>query len=161
MSEYFLLSKDSINSFPIKEHLGHKRIGVEPDLLIDFSFVPTIFISSDLYDRMNLEGVSFSDAIYDASLTPFKDDNVKVFHGMYALYIENRFNVITNETNGLFAVGDLELDNEKLIKLYEDGIDIFKLSCDPSKVFVSERFIEMINSLPIVDVEFRGNDNDR
>lgn len=61
---HFKLTRDTISSLPIKEHLGHKILGIEPDLVFDFKLnTPRLFIRSPLIDIFG-DDMNFEEAAY-------------------------------------------------------------------------------------------------
>ncbi|MDE3899226.1 MULTISPECIES: hypothetical protein [Vibrio] len=124
---YFELNKDTYENLPIKEHLGHKLISVEPDLLIDLlASFPRIMIRSELASVFSeIESLLIEAAYIDSSenksylsflstsrenlsLDIIDENNESlpiIFYHQNSLYIKND---IVSEINNSKSILDIE-----------------------------------------------------
>ncbi|NAX24627.1 hypothetical protein CAG64_03910, partial [Vibrio sp. V38_P2S17PM301] len=125
----YVLNKDTFSKFPVPEKLGHKLIGVEPDLVIDLTLViPRIFIRSDLSKSVFGE---FSDFLVDAAyINSFGDKSYLSFLCTHA----EKFDLIDVSSKNKLP---LLFYNDESLYIYEDIVS------------------RIIDSSDIVDIEYR------
>ncbi|ANW23413.1 hypothetical protein ACK1CN_02705 [Vibrio coralliilyticus] len=123
---YFELNSDSYYQSKIKEHLGHKLIGVEPDLVFDFTMsIPRVFIRTELIAIFEESREKFVHAAYVNSK--------QAYHNFLAI-IEDNFSVENIEDKTI----------SKNIFFYNQSL------------FISFDLINKINDCKnIIDIEYR------
>ncbi|MDA0118206.1 hypothetical protein [Vibrio sp. T11.5] len=125
---YFKLDAASYLQCPVKEHLGHKVIGVEPDLAFDLTLAPPrIFIRNELVDLLG-------------ELTP------KLIQGAYLnpnnTHAYQNFSVITADH---FSLPKVEADDDlPAVFYYQQALYLSQALLD-----------EMTRNKKLKDIEYR------
>ena len=143
---YQILSKTQLFQFPIKQHLGHKLIGVEPDLLFDFFLLqPRIFLRTDLLDVQDRDHIEVLEAGY------FSSKQHKLFQGFSLLRPLHTITTAQLIVEGKLAdVAQLDFsilkDKQPALLKVQDHLDVLLIHHD---------FLKRLSSSFIRDIEFR------
>ena len=140
---YLMLSKTLLAEFPIKQHLGHKVIGVEPDLLFDFFLLqPRIFLRTDLLDVQDRDHIEVLEAGY------FSSKQHKLFQGFSLLRPLHTVQLIVE--GRLTDVAQLDFsalkDKQPALLKVQNHLDVLLIHHD---------FLKRLSSSFIRDIEYR------
>lgn len=159
---YHILSKRNIDSFPFQK-TEKKIIPVEPDLLIDLSFSPKLFVINDIspvIEKMTKSGVEWIDSCIDCSPSQPQDDEVRVYENFRTPYIHRTFRLTTKEKKhdelNWLDIDEVELDFSKLDGIPLEERLIFKLEEDFGYIFIHHSIIEALRGGGVKDVWIRG-----
>ncbi len=118
MRQFFKLSIDKLNGFPVKSQNG--MFPVEPDVVFDFYLFPKVFIIDGMIDK----------------LASFLTNNVEIQEGAIELDKENlRYNY-----KYLYVIS--AYDNAEQV---EEDVHIYR-SSDNQSLFMSQDLVDAINS---------------
>jgi len=143
---YQILSKAELDQFPIKQHLGHKFIGVEPDLILDFFLLqPRIFLRTDLVDVKKNDHLEVLEAGY------FTAKQHKLFRGFSLLRPQRSVSTIqTIEEGENIDITQLDFsplkDEQPALLKVHDHLDVLVIHHD---------FLKRLSTPSIADIEFR------
>lgn len=142
---YYLISKENIESLPIKESLGHKLIGVEPDLIIDFHLnTPRIFIKNYYIDDIGLSNSPDTESVYynSKSRKLYADFTLLHPHNEKRLCRYNAYNRV-KKTDIYDIIPQDKCALTPIIKI------------DKKSILVDGCLVEKIKSSSIRDIEYR------
>lgn len=144
---YFILSKALLSTFPIKQNLGHKFLGVEPDLLIDFFLLPPrIFLRTDLLHVQESDQIETLEAGY------FTSPKRKLFQGFSLLRPQRTITTIQPlETGKLTDITQLDLSAIKK----EQQPTLLKVKDHLDVLLIHHNFLKSLSVPAIRDIEFR------
>ncbi|MGF1902788.1 hypothetical protein [Aliivibrio sifiae] len=150
MDHYSILSKRKSSCFPFQQ-TPKPIVPVEPDLLLEMTFSPKLFIIGDIADKVEKlvqHGVEWLDARVDCSPSQPTDDQIKVFENFRMPYIHQTYR-LTNEEKQYGKLNWLDLNSVDLDFSRLDNIPleerlIFKLEEDFGYVFIHESVIELL-----------------
>ncbi len=148
--EYQVLTKKSLSNFPFQQ-TPERIIPTEPDLLLEMTFSPKLFIISDIaakVEKLVQHGVEWLDARVDCSPSQPTDEQIKVFENFRMPYIHQTYR-LTNEEKQYGKLNWLDLNSVDLDFSRLDNIPleerlIFKLEEDFGYVFIHESVIELL-----------------
>ena len=149
-SQYYIFSKTKLEYFPFQQ-TPKPIVPVEPDLLLEMTFSPKLFIINDIAEKVeNLvrHGVEWLDARIDSSPSQPTDEQIKVFENFRMPYIHQTYR-LTNEEKQYGKLNWLDLNSVDLDFSRLDNIPleerlIFKLEEDFGYVFIHESVIELL-----------------
>ncbi|TOD89739.1 hypothetical protein, partial [Vibrio parahaemolyticus] len=99
MTNYIVLSKQSLTNFPFQQS-PKPIVPVEPDLLLEMTFSPKLFIISDIaseVEKLVVHGVEWLDARVDCSPSQPTDDQIKVYEDYRMPYIHQTYKLTDKE----------------------------------------------------------------
>lgn len=136
-SHYVLLSVDNLKKFPIKESLGHKILGVEPDIIIDLSLKrPRLIVRSELY-KPEGEFIEEIGAGYCSKL------NRNVFLGFS--YLKPKVAVDCSDENL----------NNILKDMFYKNVPVVSVSDNVYQILVHPALLKILSQPQFKDVEYR------
>ncbi len=149
-NEYHILSKTLLPGF-IFQQTPERIVPTEPDLLLEMTFSPKLFIINDLSQKVESlvqHGVEWLDARIDCSPSQPTDEQIKVFENFHMPYIHQTYR-LTNEEKQYGKLNWLDLNSVDLDFSRLDNIPleerlIFKLEEDFGYVFIHESVIELL-----------------
>ncbi|ERB66786.1 hypothetical protein G3U99_20555 [Vibrio coralliilyticus OCN008] len=142
---YYILSRKNVEQFAIKEHLGHKAIGVEPDIIIDLNLLrPRIIIRGGL-DIRDKKGIEELESGY------FTRNNNKTY--LNFTYLKPK-NIIFSEIES--EINQQSIKESKLLNsLLEDGVLMVGFIDHPDVILVHSKIITELCAKKYKDVEVR------
>lgn len=147
---YFILSKKKLKTFPFQQ-TPKPIVPVEPDLLLEMTFSPKLFIINDIADKVeNLvqHGVEWLDARVDCSPSQPTDEQIKVFENFRMPYIHQTYRLTNEEKQygklNWLDLNSVDLDFSRLNNIPLEERLIFKLEEDFGYVFIHENVIELL-----------------
>ena len=150
INEYKVLSKAGLNSFPFQQ-TPKPIVPVEPDLLLEMTFSPKLFIISDIAEKVEKlvkHGVEWLDARVECSPSQPTDDQIKVFENFRMPYIHQTYRLTDEEKQygklNWLDLDTVELDFSRLENIPLEERLIFKLEEDFGYVFIHESVIELL-----------------
>ncbi|WP_425666557.1 hypothetical protein ACPUEJ_05010 [Vibrio tubiashii] len=149
-NEYVLLTKQREIDFPFKATPA-PIVPVEPDLLLEMTFSPKLFIIGDIASKVEQlvkHGVEWLDACVDCSPSQPSDDQIKVYEDYRMPYIHQTYKLTDKEKQygklNWLDVDSTEFDFSKLEHVPLEERLIFKLEEDYGLVFIHESVIELL-----------------
>ena len=149
--QYSVLSKQNLLLFPFQQ-TPNPIVPVEPDLLLEVTFSPKLFIIDDIaskVEKLVQHGVEWLDARVDCSPSQPSDDQIKVFENYRMPYIHQTYKLTDQEKQlGKLNWLDIEstvFDFSKLENVPLEERLIFKLEEDYGVVFIHESVIDLLN----------------
>ncbi|MDP2502242.1 hypothetical protein BCT47_24935 [Vibrio splendidus] len=150
MKEYKILSKLTLSNFPFK-HSPKPIVPVEPDLLLEMTFSPKLFIIGDIAEKVEnlvVHGVEWLDARVDCSPSQPSDDQIKVYEDYRMPYIHQTYKLTNQEKQfgqlNWIDVENTEFDFSKLESIPLEERLIFKLEEDYGLVFIHQSVIDLL-----------------
>ncbi|MUK28840.1 hypothetical protein GNP44_01850 [Aliivibrio fischeri] len=149
-NEYHILSKSVFSQF-LFQQTPKPIVPVGPDLLLEMTFSPKLFIINDISEKVeNLvqHGVEWLDARVDCSPSQPTDEQIKVFENFRMPYIHQTYR-LTNEEKQYGKLNWLDLNSVDLDFSRLDNVPLeerllFKLEEDFGYVFIHESVIELL-----------------
>ncbi|OAJ93063.1 hypothetical protein [Vibrio bivalvicida] len=148
--QYVMLTKQSLGDFPFKQ-TPKPIVPVEPDLLLEMTFSPKLFIIGDIASKVEQlvkHGVEWLDARVDCSPSQPSDDQIKVYEDYRMPYIHQSYKLTDKEKQygklNWLDVDSTEFDFSKLEHVPLEERLIFKLEEDYGLVFIHESVIELL-----------------
>ncbi|OCH07666.1 hypothetical protein [Aliivibrio fischeri] len=149
-NEYHILSKSIFSQFPFQQ-TPKPIVPVEPDLLLEMTFSPKLFIINDIAEKVeNLvqHGVEWLDARIDCSPSQPSDEQIKVFENFRMPYIHQTYRLTNEEKQygklNWLDLNSVDLDFSRLNNIPLEERLIFKLEEDFGYVFIHESVIELL-----------------
>ena len=160
-NEYHLLSKTQLVHFPFQQS-AKPIVPVEPDLLLEMTFSPKLFIIDDISPKVEAlvkHGVEWLDARVDCSPSQPEDDDIKVYENYRMPYIHQTYR-LTNEEKQFGKLNWLDLDKVELDFTRLESIPleerlIFKLEEDFGVVIIHNSVIDVLKAARVKDVWVR------
>ncbi len=148
--EYKVLTKLSLTHFPFQQSLK-PIVPVEPDLLLEMTFSPKLFIIGDIADKVEklvVHGVEWLDARVDCSPSQPSDDQIKVYEDYRMPYIHQTYK-LTNQEKQFGKLNWIDAENTEFdfFKLESIPLEerlIFKLEEDYGLVFIHQSVIDLL-----------------
>ncbi len=148
-----LLTKQSGIDFPFKATPA-PIVPVEPDLLLEMTFSPKLFIISDIaskVEKLVVHGVEWLDARVDCSPSQPSDDQIQVYENFRMPYIHQTYR-LTNQEKQYGKLNWLDIDSadfqwDLLASIPLAERLIFKLEEDYGIIFIHESVIELLKPL--------------
>ncbi|ACH64195.1 hypothetical protein GNP63_12005 [Aliivibrio fischeri] len=149
-SQYNIFSKTKLEYFPFQQ-TPKPIVPVEPDLLLEMTFSPKLFIINDIAEKVeNLvqHGVEWLDARIDCSPSQPSDEQIKVFENFRMPYIHQTYRLTNEEKQygklNWLDLNSVDLDFSRLNNIPLEERLIFKLEEDFGYVFIHESVIELL-----------------
>ncbi|OBT16683.1 hypothetical protein A9266_19030 [Vibrio tasmaniensis] len=150
MKEYKILSKLTLSNFPFQQS-SKPIVPVEPDLLLEMTFSPKLFIISDIAskaEQLVVHGVEWLDARVDCSPSQPSDDQIKVYEDYRMPYIHQTYKLTNQEKQfgqlNWIDAENTEFDFSKLESIPLEKRLIFKLEEDYGLVFIHQSVIDLL-----------------
>ncbi|EHR7291092.1 hypothetical protein ACVTP5_004738 [Vibrio parahaemolyticus] len=150
ISEYSILTRKGINNFPFQQSTK-PIVPVEPDLLLEMTFSPKLFIISDIalkVEKLVVHGVEWLDARVDCSPSQPSDDEIKVYEDYRMPYIHQTYKLTDKEKQygklNWLDIESTEFDFSKLENIPLEERLIFKLEEDFGLVFIHQSVIDLL-----------------
>ncbi|EIQ1514351.1 hypothetical protein LUR59_004543 [Vibrio parahaemolyticus] len=150
ISEYSILTRKGINNFPFQQS-PKSIVPVEPDLLLEMTFSPKLFIISDIalkVEKLVVHGVEWLDARVDCSPSQPSDDEIKVYEDYRMPYIHQTYKLTDKEKQygklNWLDIESTEFDFSKLENIPLEERLIFKLEEDFGLVFIHQSVIDLL-----------------
>ena len=147
--DYIILTKQSLTNFPFQQS-PKPIVPVEPDLLLEMTFSPKLFIISDIaskVEKLVVHGVEWLDARVDCSPSQPSDDEIKVYEDYRMPYIHQTYKLTDKEKQygklNWLDIESTEFDFSKLESISLEDRLIFKLEEDFGLVFIHKSVIEL------------------
>ncbi|TDM51520.1 hypothetical protein [Aliivibrio fischeri] len=148
--KYYILTKELFKDFPFQQ-TPKPIVPVEPDLLLEMTFSPKLFIINDIANKVeNLvqHGVEWLDACVDCSPSQPTDEQIKVFENFRMPYIHQTYRLTNEEKQygklNWLDLNSVDLDFSRLNNIPLEERLIFKLEEDFGYVFIHESVIELL-----------------
>ncbi|MFS1859526.1 hypothetical protein [Vibrio lentus] len=150
-NQYSVLSKQNLTEFPFQQ-TPKPIVPVEPDLLLEMTFSPKLFVIGDIASKVEqlvVHGVEWLDARVDCSPSQPSDDQIKVYEDYRMPYIRQTYKLTNQEKqfgklNWLDAE-NTEFDFSRLESIPLEERLIFKLEEDYGLVFIHQSVIDLLN----------------
>ena len=149
MTNYIVLSKQSLTDFPFQQS-PKPIVPIEPDLLLEMTFSPKLFIISDIaskVEKLVVHGVEWLDARADCSPSQPSDDEIRVYEDYRMPYIHRGYRLTDKEKQygklNWLDIESTEFDFSKLESISLEDRLIFKLEEDFGLVFIHKSVIEL------------------
>ena len=149
MTNYTVLSKQSLTG-SLFQQSPKPIVPVEPDLLLEMTFSPKLFIISDIaseVEKLVVHGVEWLDARVDCSPSQPSDDEIKVYEDYRMPYIHQTYKLTDKEKQygklNWLDIESTEFDFSKLENISLEDRLIFKLEEDFGLVFIHKSVIEL------------------
>ena len=149
MINYAVLSKQSLTDLPFQKS-SKPIVPVEPDLLLEMTFSPKLFIISDIaseVEKLVVHGVEWLDARADCSPSQPSDDEIRVYEDYRMPYIHRDYRLTDKEKQygklNRLDIESTEFDFSKLENISLEDRLIFKLEEDFGLVFIHKSVIEL------------------
>lgn len=150
-NQYSVLSKQNLTEFPFQQ-TPNPIVPVEPDLLLEMTFSPKLFIIGDIASKVEqlvVHGVEWLDARVDCSPSQPSDDQIKVYEDYRMLYIHQTYKLTNQEKQfgklNWIDAENTEFDFSKLENIPLKDRLIFKLEEDYGLVFIHQSVIDLLN----------------
>ncbi|UTZ24942.1 hypothetical protein [Vibrio campbellii] len=150
ISEYSILTRKGINNFPFQQS-PKPIVPVEPDLLLEMTFSPKLFIISDIaseVEKLVVHGVEWLDARVDCSPSQPSDDEIKVYEDYRMPYIHQTYKLTDKEKQygklNWLDIESIEFDFSNLENIPLEERLIFKLEEDFGFVFIHQSVIDLL-----------------
>ncbi len=152
-NQYYILSKQLLDKFPFQQ-TPKRMIPTEPDLLLEMTFSPKLFIIDDIASKVEAlvqHGVEWLDARVDCSPSQPADDQIQVYENFRMPYIHQTYR-LTNQEKQYGKLNWLDIDSadfqwEKLESIPLEERLIFKLEEDYGIIFIHESVIDLLKPL--------------
>ncbi|MFA0001505.1 hypothetical protein BCS71_18370 [Vibrio lentus] len=148
--QYKILSKKSLIDFPFQQ-TPTPIVPVEPDLLLEMTFSPKLFIIGDIASKVEqlvVQGVEWLDARVDCSPSQPSDDQIKVYEDYRMPYIHQTYKLTNQEKQfgqlNWIDAENTEFDFSKLESIPLEERLIFKLEEDYGLVFIHQSVIDLL-----------------
>ncbi len=148
--EYQVLTKQSLANFQLQQS-PKPIVPVEPDLLLEMTFSPKLFIIGDIAEKVEqlvVHGVEWLDARVDCSPSQPSDDQIKVYEDYRMPYIHQTYKLTNQEKQfgqlNWIDVKKTEFDFSKLESIPLEERLIFKLEEDYGLVFIHQSVIDLL-----------------
>ena len=149
MINYAVLSKQSLTDLPFQKS-SKPIVPVEPDLLLEMTFSPKLFIISGIaseVEKLVVHGVEWLDARADCSPSQPSDDEIRVYEDYRMPYIHRGYRLTDKEKQygklNWLDIESTEFDFSKLESISLEDRLIFKLEEDFGLVFIHKSVIEL------------------
>ncbi|NRA83801.1 MAG: hypothetical protein HRU22_08545 [Gammaproteobacteria bacterium] len=160
-NQYHILSKQVINQFVFQQS-AKTMITVQPDLLLEITFSPKLFIIDDIATKIEAlvkHGVEWLDARIDNSPSLPQDDEIKVFENFRMPYIHQTYR-LTDQEKQLGQLNWLDLKTVALDFSRLDAVPLeerllFKLEEDFGIVLIHNSVIEALKNAKVKDIWIR------
>ena len=150
MINYAVLSKQSLTDLPFQKS-SKPIVPVEPDLLLEMTFSPKLFIISDIaseVEKLVVHGVEWLDARVDCSPSQPTDEEIKVYEDYRMPYIHQTYKLTDKEKQygklNWLDIESTEFDFSKLENIPLEERLIFKLEEDFGLVFIHQSVIDLL-----------------
>ncbi|WP_122047578.1 hypothetical protein [Vibrio atlanticus] len=148
--EYQVLTKQQLISFPFQQ-TPKPIVPVEPDLLLEMTFSPKLFIIGDIASKVEqlvVHGVDWLDARVDCSPSQPSDDQIKVYEDYRMPYIHKTYRLTDQEKQfgklNWIDAENTEFDFSRLESIPLEERLIFKLEEDYGLVFIHQSVIDLL-----------------
>ncbi|PML55384.1 hypothetical protein [Vibrio lentus] len=149
-NQYSVLSKQNLTEFPFQQ-TPKPIVPVEPDLLLEMTFSPKLFIICDIaseVEKLVVHGVEWLDARVDCSPSQPTDDQIKVYEDYRMPYIHQTYKLTDKEKQygklNWLDIESTEFDFSKLENIPLEERLIFKLEEDFGLVFIHQSVIDLL-----------------
>ncbi|MGY3687693.1 hypothetical protein ACXAAV_13525 [Vibrio coralliilyticus] len=150
MNEYIILSKSYFNKFPF-QNSPTPIVPVEPDLLLEMTFSPKMFLISDIAEKLEQivkYGVEWVDARVDCSPSQPNEDQIKYYEDYRMAYIHQTYRLTDKEKQygklNWLDVNSTNFDFSRLESVPLEERLIFKLEEDFGLVFIHQSVIDLL-----------------
>ena len=150
MNNYIILSKQNLVDFPFQQS-PKPIVPVEPDLLLEMTFSPKLFIIGDIAEKVEqlvAHGVEWLDARVDCSPSQPSDDQIKVYEDYRMPYIHQTYKLTNQEKQfgklNWIDAENTEFDFSRLESIPLEERLIFKLEEDYGLVFIHQSVIDLL-----------------
>lgn len=157
-NEYTILSKNIFDQFPFQQ--TELKI-TEPDLLLEMTFSPKLFILNDISPKIEaliVNGVEWLDARVDYSPSQPSEDNMKIYENFRMPYIHKTYRLTDEEKQfgqlNWLDLNNITLDFSRLAEVPLAERLLFKLEEDFGVVIIHNSIIDILKSA-VVDVWVR------
>ncbi|AXN29952.1 hypothetical protein [Vibrio coralliilyticus] len=148
--QYVILTKQRLDNFPFQQ-TPMPIVPVEPDLLLEVTFSPKLFIISDIASKVEQlvqHGVDWLDARVDCSPSQPSDNQIKVYEDYRMPYIHQTYRLTDKEKQygklNWLDVNSTDFDFSKLENIPLEERLIFKLEEDFGLVFIHQSVIDLL-----------------
>ncbi|MFA0511555.1 MULTISPECIES: hypothetical protein [unclassified Vibrio] len=148
--EYQVLTKQSLANFQLQQS-PKPIVPVEPDLLLEMTFSPKLFIIDDIAEKVEqlvVHGVEWLDARVDCSPSQPSGDQIKVYEDYRMPYIHQTYKLTNQEKQfgklNWIDAENTEFDFSKLESIPLEERLIFKLEEDYGLVFIHQSVIDLL-----------------
>ncbi|OBS95866.1 hypothetical protein BCT93_24835 [Vibrio lentus] len=149
-NQYSVLSKQNLTEFPFQQ-TPKPIVPVEPDLLLEMTFSPKLFVIGDIASKVEqlvVHGVEWLDARVDCSPSQPSDDQIKVYEDYRMPYIHQAYKLTNQEKQfgqlNWIDAENTEFDFSKLESIPLEERLIFKLEEDYGLVFIHQSVIDLL-----------------
>ncbi|MFA0525598.1 hypothetical protein AB4517_18680 [Vibrio sp. 10N.222.52.C3] len=149
-NQYSVLSKQNLTEFPFQQ-TPKPIVPVEPDLLLEMTFSPKLFVIGDIASKVEqlvVHGVEWLDARVDCSPSQPSDDQIKVYEDYRMPYIHQTYKLTNQEKQfgklNWIDAENTEFDFSKLESIPLEERLIFKLEEDYGLVFIHQSVIDLL-----------------
>ncbi|MEZ8632440.1 hypothetical protein AB6D56_17965 [Vibrio lentus] len=150
-NQYSVLSKQNLTEFPFQQ-TPKPIVPVEPDLLLEMTFSPKLFVIGDIASKVEqlvVHGVEWLDARVDCSPSQPSDDQIKVYEDYRMPYIRQTYKLTNQEKQfgklSWLDAENTEFDFSRLESIPLEERLIFKLEEDYGLVFIHQSVIDLLN----------------
>ncbi|SFM22609.1 hypothetical protein [Marinobacter zhejiangensis] len=148
--EYHILSKGHLSAFELKP-TPEPTVSAEPDLLLEMTFSPKLFIAPGIAEEMEqlvTFGVEWLDARVDCSPSQPPDEQLKVYENYRMPYIHQAYRLTDQEKQhgrlNWMDAENTEFDFSRLDSIPLEERLIFKLEEDYGLVFIHQSVIDLL-----------------
>ncbi|MEZ8575793.1 hypothetical protein AB6C82_13220 [Vibrio splendidus] len=149
-NQYSVLSKQNLTEFPFQQ-TPKPIVPVEPDLLLEMTFSPKLFVIGDIASKVEqlvVHGVEWLDARVDCSPSQPSDDQIKVYEDYRMPYIHQTYK-LTNQEKQFGKLNWIDAENTEFNFSKFENIPleerlIFKLEEDYGLVFIHQSVIDLL-----------------
>ncbi|UUM32472.1 hypothetical protein [Vibrio japonicus] len=148
--DYVILTKQDQTNFPFQK-TPKPIVSVEPDLLLEMTFSPKLFIIGDIASKVEQlvqHGVEWLDARVDCSPSQPSDDQIKVYENYRMPYVHQTYKLTAQEKQyGKLNWLDIECTEFDFSILEGVPLEerlIFKLEEDYGLVFIHRSVIDLL-----------------
>ncbi|USD31538.1 MULTISPECIES: hypothetical protein [Vibrio] len=148
--QYVILTKQRLDNFPFQQ-TPMPIVPVEPDLLLEMTFSPKLFIISDIASKVEQlvqHGVDWLDARVDCSPSQPSDDQIKVYEDYRMPYIHQTYRLTDKEKQygklNWLDVNSTDFDFSRLEHIPLEERLIFKLEEDFGLIFIHQSVIDLL-----------------
>ncbi|MEZ9407952.1 hypothetical protein AB4561_19590 [Vibrio sp. 10N.222.55.A3] len=149
-NQYSVLSKQNLTEFPFQQ-TPKPIVPVEPDLLLEMTFSPKLFVIGDIASKVEqlvVHGVEWLDARVDCSPSQPSDDQIKVYEDYRMPYIHQTYKLTNQEKQfgklNWIDAENTEFDFSKFENIPLEERLIFKLEEDYGLVFIHQSVIDLL-----------------
>ncbi len=150
MNDYIVLSKQSLSYFPLQQS-PKRMLPLEPDLLLEMTFSPKLFIIDDIAAKVEAVvqyGVEWLDARVDCSPSQPSEDEILVYENFRMPYIHQTYRLTNQEKQyGKLNWLDIQSADFQWDRLQDIPLEqrlIFKLEEDFGIVMVHQTVIDLL-----------------